>query len=132
MMRPAVALLASALLTGPAWAQEVATDAAEAAETAETEMRDKTRSLGYSIGNTYACTEDAAKDAFEAEAHVIFDMILKDVGSDLAFVYATAAGYGASLAREDLDCARLFENWGQVREEFGLADVMADAAEGEN
>jgi hypothetical protein len=94
--------------------------AAAAAEEGESEMQRKTRELGLSIGNTHVCTEGEERERLKTDWQMIYDVILKDVGSDLAFVFATASGYGASLPRDALDCAALRESWRRTREDFGL------------
>jgi hypothetical protein len=48
-------------------------------------------------------------------------MILMDAGSNLAFVFATSSGYGASLPLDRLDCDALAESWAATRADFGLA-----------
>ncbi|MEL6575999.1 MAG: hypothetical protein AAFU72_07635 [Pseudomonadota bacterium] len=88
------------------------------------EMTEKTQALGLSVGNTYACaTDDAARALIEEEAHLIFDLILKDVGSALAWSFATGAGYGASVEQAEMDCDALAESWQEIRADFGIEDV---------
>ncbi|MEL6767186.1 MAG: hypothetical protein AAFP17_08400 [Pseudomonadota bacterium] len=88
------------------------------------EMTEKTQALGLSVGNTYACAaDDEARAVIEEEAHLIFDLILKDVGSALAWSFATGAGYGASLPTAEMDCAALAESWQEIRADFGIEDV---------
>lgn len=107
--RIALGAACAALLCGAAVAQED-----------ESEMQRKTRELGLSIGNTYVCVRGEDREALQADWQAMFDLILKDVGSDLAFVFATASGYGASLPLGDLDCAALRESWMRARKEFGF------------
>ncbi|MEO0821637.1 MAG: hypothetical protein AAF074_14575 [Pseudomonadota bacterium] len=86
------------------------------------EMREKTRSLGFTVGNQFACAEAAARETIEEEAHIIFDFMLKDVGSNIAWVFATAAGYGASVQKTEIDCAETAKNWAEIRADFGIED----------
>ena len=109
-MRPVIAALAAAMLAHTAVAQDVAD-----------EMQRKTRELGLSVGNAYVCQREAERAAFRADWKLIHDMILMDAGSNLAFVFATSSGYGASLPRAELDCEALAESWAATRADFGLA-----------
>lgn len=109
-MRLFGAALAAICLCLPAEAQEASDD-----------MQRKTRELGLSVGNAYACTGEEARAAFETDWKMMYDMILMDAGSNLAFVFATSSGYGASLAKDRLDCAALAESWATIRADFGLA-----------
>jgi len=109
-MRCLGAALAAVCLALPAAAQE-----------AEDEMQRKTRELGLSVGNAYVCVGESERAAFETDWKMMYDMIVMDAGSSLAFVFATSSGYGASLPKEDLDCAALAEGWEQTRADFGLA-----------
>ena len=90
-----------------------------AAQEGREEMQDKTRELGLSVGNVFVCLEGSERAAFQQDWQMMFDMILKDVGSDLAFVFATTSGYGASLPRGELDCAALEESLARTRDAFG-------------
>lgn len=110
-MRLAGAALAALSLALPA-----------AATAAEDEMQRKTRELGLSVGNAHVCLEEGERPAFESDWKLIYHMILMDAGSSLAFVFATASGYGASLPKADLDCAALAEGWETTRADFGLAE----------
>ncbi len=108
-MKSLVAAFAAFVLALPAAAQDAQ------------EMQQKTRELGLSVGNAYVCQPEDARAAFESEWMLMYDMILMDAGSRLAFVFATASGYGASLPKEELDCAALAESWAATRGDFGLA-----------
>lgn len=108
-MRHLCAALAAACLALPAAAQEEAD-----------EMQRKTRALGLSVGNAHVCLDSEARAAFEADWKLIYDMILMDAGSNLAFVFATSSGYGASLPMDRLDCDALAESWAATRADFGL------------
>jgi hypothetical protein len=86
----------------------------------EKAMELKVRDLSIAIGNAYVCTEKERQPAFKKESHLLFNLILQDVGSDLAFVYATGVGYGASLQKEKLDCPLLLKQWEEFREDYEL------------
>jgi hypothetical protein len=110
-MKLAGAALAALCLALPATAQET-----------EDEMQRKTRELGLSVGNAYVCIDEGERAAFETDWKMMYDMIVMDAGSDLAFVFATSSGYGASLPKAELDCTALAEGWEQTRADFGLAE----------
>ena len=93
---------------------------AHAQDVDDVAMKRKVRSLGVAIGNAYACSEEKARDGFNSEAHHLFDLIVQDVGSDLGFVYATSVGYGSSVPKEKLDCAKLLKQWEEIREDYEL------------
>lgn len=82
-----VALLASAL------------PMATVARDGRAEMTQRTRQRGLSVGNVHVCLGGAAREALRQDRQIMFDMILKDVDSGLAFVFATSSGYGASPPR---------------------------------
>jgi hypothetical protein len=70
-------------------------------------MERRVRQLAVCIGNAYACTDAAKRDQFKEESHHLFDLILQDVGSDLAYVYATGIGYGSTVPKQKIDCPKL-------------------------
>jgi hypothetical protein len=109
-MRPLCTALVAICLSLPASAQE-----------AHDEMQRKTRELGLSVGNAYVCMAEGERAGFETDWKLIYDMILMDAGSNLAFVFATSSGYGASLPLDRLDCDALAESWAATRADFGLA-----------
>ncbi|MEO0823371.1 MAG: hypothetical protein AAF074_23510 [Pseudomonadota bacterium] len=121
MLRLPLFALAFGLAATAAAAQDTGATAPPDADP-DAALRDQTRSLGLSVGNHYACVEGPARDALQEDTLVIFDLILKDVGSDLAFIYAASAGYGASLPAGELDCEKLAESWSKIKTHFGLAE----------
>ncbi|MEL6264877.1 MAG: hypothetical protein AAFR52_04380 [Pseudomonadota bacterium] len=122
-MRPIIATTLAILLasTHPAGGQETTSPMDKEA------MRASTQSLGLSIGHHYACVGDAeAREILRIETLYMFDMILKDVGSDIAFTFATSAGYGASLPVEKLDCPALADAYAAVLADFGMTGEAAE------
>ena len=57
---------------------------------------------------------------WKEEAHHLFDLIVQDVGSDLAYTYATALGIASTRPKEELDCPERLRDWGQIREDYEL------------
>ncbi len=100
------------LSTAPANAQDVDDKA----------MERRVRHLSVAIGNAYVCTEKEGQGAFKEESHLLFDLIVQDMGSDMAFLYATGIGYGSSLPKEKLDCPTLLKQWEEIREDYELKE----------
>ena len=65
--------------------------------------------MSVAIGNAYACTGKEGRAQFKEESHLLFDLIVQDMGSDMAFLYATGIGYGSSLSKDKLDCPTLLK-----------------------
>lgn len=111
MKRP-IAMIAGGLMALPA--------ALQAQDAAQDGMADKVRSLALAIGNAYACTPEDDRPTFKEEAHHLFDLILQDVGSDLAFLYATGLGYGSAVEAAEIDCPAMLEQWEGIRTDYDL------------
>ncbi|PRY19684.1 hypothetical protein CLV78_11916 [Aliiruegeria haliotis] len=88
------------------------------------QMENRIRQTGIAIGNAFVCAEAEDKDVFREEATQLFDLILQDVGSDLAFVYAASVGYGSGQPVDNLDCTALLEQWQGIREDYRLRVEM--------
>jgi hypothetical protein len=93
---------------------------ATAGDAEEVAMERKVRHLALDLGKAYACTDEKGRDEFKGEAHHLFDLIVQDVGSDLAFVYATSIGVGSTHSKEELDCPKLLKRWEEIREDYEL------------
>jgi hypothetical protein len=85
-----------------------------------TAMDRKVRQLGLDIGKAYACTAENKREAFKEEAHHLFDLIVQDVGSDLAYTYAVNIGKGSTQPKEKLDCPAMLKKWEEIREDYEL------------
>lgn len=83
-------------------------------------LEEKIRAMAIGIGNAYACSEPDQRPTFKEEAHHLFDLIVQDVGSNFAFVYATSLGYGSSVSIEELDCPALLAQWEEIRVDYDL------------
>ena len=83
-------------------------------------MERKVRSLALRIGAAYACTDEKGREEFQDEAHLLFDLILQDVGSDLAYAYATGIGIGSTKSKKKLDCPAVLKTWKEIREDYEL------------
>jgi hypothetical protein len=83
-------------------------------------MERKVRRLALRIGEAYVCTNEKGRDEFEGEAQLLFDLILQDVGSDLAYTYATSVGIGSTKSKKRLDCPAVLKTWEEIREDYEL------------
>lgn len=93
---------------------------ATARDAEDVAMERKVRGLGLSIGEAFACTGEKKREVFKEEAHHLFDLIIQDVGSDLAFTYAAALGVGSKEPKDGLDCPARLKNWEEIREDYEL------------
>ena len=109
-----IALGLCVVAAGVASAKEASIDVDDKA------MVQKVRSIGMAIGNAYVCTAQDKRQTFKEDSLELFDLIIKDVGSDRAFLYATSIGYGASVSKDKLDCPSLLKRWDEMREDFEL------------
>ena len=108
-------------ISGIVIAVVVASSAVAAAQDGEdVAMERRVRRLGLSIGEAFACTGEKKREVFKEEAHHLFDLIIQDVGSDLAFTYATALGVGSKEPKAGLDCPARLKNWEEIREDYEL------------
>ena len=112
MIRTIVAVLTVAVV-----AASVDATAGDAEDVA---MERKVRRLGLNIGEAFACTSEKQREVFKVEAHHLFDLIIQDVGSDLAFTYATALGVGSKTPKQDIDCPARVKSWEEIREDYEL------------
>jgi hypothetical protein len=102
-----------------------AASGAVAQDRAASEARriDEIRAMALAIGNTYACIDDSEQQAaFRDHAHTLFDLMLKDVGSDKAFLFAVSMGYGSAVPQDQLDCANLLAQWDDMKSAFALVE----------
>src|SRR6056297_849698 len=113
-MKPIALAVAALCLALPAAAQD--------AEDAAAEMETKTRDVGIAVGKAYGCLadDDTRRERLKLGSKAIYTMILQDLGSDLAYAFATSAGYGAGLPRDDADCEALAERWEAIKETFDI------------
>jgi hypothetical protein len=96
---------------------------AQEADSNDTQRIDEIRDMAIAIGNSYACIDDAdAKGAFRDHAHTLFDLMLKDVGSNTAFLFAVSLGYGSAVPQDQLDCPKLLAQWDGMKSAFALVD----------
>jgi len=91
---------------------------AESAE--DPAMERRVKRLGNTIGEAYVCTEEKKREKFEEEAHLLFDLIVQDVGSDLAYLYAVGVGSGSTLPKKRIDCPKRLKQWKEIREDYEL------------
>jgi len=111
-----ISIIAFAVIIGISLAAGTAT----ALDAESVAMERKVRALGTTIGNAYACTEEKAREQFEEEAALLFDLIVQDVGTDLAYIYAIGIGSGSMWPKKKLDCPKRLKDWSEIREDYEL------------
>ena len=98
----------------------MAQDAKDPRDAEDVAMERRVRHLALDIGKAYACTDEKKREVFKEEAHLLFDLILQDVGSDLAYTYATGIGIGSTKSKKKLDCPAVLKTWKEIREDYEL------------
>jgi hypothetical protein len=117
-LRQALAITAVGL-----WAATMSGAAAQDGEATDAQRIDEIRDMALAVGNTYACIDDDdAKSAFRDHAHTLFDLMLKDVGSNKAFLFAVSLGYGSAVPEDQLDCPKLLAQWADMKSAFALVE----------
>lgn len=119
------------LSAGLANAQDKAPDLDEAASKAvdavEDDFDEALKDLGELAGEVYACEADDAKRAsHEDRVRDIYGELNKLFGTDRAFLFSTAVGYGAASENDQKTCVELtdeFEDrYGAISEKYDLID----------
>lgn len=116
--RKALAVVAAGL-----WAAAASGALAQDRAASDAQRIDEIRTMALAVGNTYACIDDEeAKSAFRDHAQTLFDLMLKDVGSDTAFLFAVSLGYGSAVPQDQLDCPKLLAQWDDMKSAFALVE----------
>lgn len=119
------------LSSGLANAQDTAPSldeaAAKAVETVEDDFDESLKDLGELAGEVFACESDDDKRAtHENRVRDIYSELNKLFGTDRAFLFSTAFGYGAASENDEKTCAELtdeFEDrYGAISEKYELVD----------
>jgi hypothetical protein len=79
--------------------------APQATADAEAQVDDGLKRFGYLAGLARGCVIEAQQVAFDREALGLHASIARLLGTDRAFVFATAFGYGTSVKTDSKDCA---------------------------
>lgn len=87
-------------------APETETDVA-----AEDKLDDGLKRFGYLAGLARVCVADEQKTSLEREALDVANSILRLLGSDRAFLFASSFGYGSSVDVDTKDCAEILKNY---------------------
>jgi hypothetical protein len=82
----------------------------------------KVGKFGKGVGQAYICADESARPEMLEDIRLIFNFVSQDMGTDAAFLYAIALGFGAGETAAGHDCAKLLTKWGEVREEFDLKE----------
>lgn len=103
-------VLVCVAFVGTSWAQQPAAPAkpsqaaAPAAADDEEMFDDKLREFGYWSGAAYGCVPDAKQAEVERRVLDTFNSIGRLFGTDRAFFYAAAFGYGTTIKVEAAKC----------------------------
>ncbi|MEM1368171.1 MAG: hypothetical protein AAGG02_09145 [Cyanobacteria bacterium P01_H01_bin.15] len=127
-----LAILVSALILGgnigllSAQAQETES------ETEQERIEKGVREMGLLAGYAYQChlrtgDEDAAETVGD-ESLAVAEIVLEDVGSTLAFLFAGNAGFGAGTTFESENCEQAIVEWNKFVDEF-FADEEDESEE---
>ena len=110
----AASLLAMALLfsTGASRAADDAASAtATAAPDAEEQLDEGLKSFGYLTGLALGCVVDTQRVALEREALDLHAAIARLLGTDRAFLFSSAFGYGTTVKVETKECKEVLERY---------------------
>lgn len=100
---------------------------AKTLEAVEADFDDSLKDLGELAGEVYACEgDDEKRGIHEARVKNIYNEVNKLFGTDRAFLFASAFGYGAANELDKKTCAELsdeFEDrYGAISEKYDLID----------
>jgi hypothetical protein len=110
-LRAAGVLALVALLPLPAVAEESAADPEE-------QVDDGLKKFGYLAGLARGCVVDAQQTDLEREALDLHAGIGRLLGTDRAFLFASAFGYGTTIAVEAKECQEVIANYEARVEKF--------------
>jgi len=91
------ALIVAALLPAPALAEQ-------SVEDSEQRIDEGLKTFGYLAGLARGCVTSEQQTALEREALDLHSEIARLLGTDRAFLFAGAFGYGTSVATETAEC----------------------------
>lgn len=112
----AATILALVLVNAPAvFAADQATE--PAADTEEL-LDDGLKKFGYLTGLATGCVKPEQKADLEREALDLSDGIGRLLGTDRAFFFAAAFGYGTSVTLETQDCEAVLKRYEERVEKF--------------
>jgi hypothetical protein len=104
-----VSVLFCVLFVGAAWAQQKPASPAQAPKAAapadeEAVFDDKLREFGYWSGAAYGCVPEGKQADVERKVLETYNHIARLFGTDQAFFYASAFGYGTTIKVEASKC----------------------------
>ena len=82
----------------------------------------KVAKFGRGVGQAYTCAGEDEKVEMLEDMRMIFNFVSQDMGTDAAFLYATATGYGSGEKGGDFNCEERLEQWADVRDQFDLTE----------
>lgn len=107
----AAALAFSALQAAYAAEPPAATPAPSAIVDEEEQVDEGLKRFGYLAGLTRGCIVEAQRTELEREALDLHAAIARLLGTDRAFLFSSAFGYGTTVQVETKDCAEVLKTY---------------------
>lgn len=120
-MKKALLMVCAMALPVSATSAQSTTPAAPVAAPApdsEEQVDDGLKRLGYLSGLARGCVADAQQVALEKEVSGLNNSIARLLGTDRAFLFSTAYGYGTSVKIEVKDCKEVMTTYEARVEKF--------------
>jgi hypothetical protein len=113
MQRYLLAQLLSLLMAGAAVhaAEPASTNSPEPALDAEEQLDDGLKSFGYLTGLALGCVVEDQRVSLETEAIDLHAAIGRLLGTDRAFLFSSAFGYGTTVKVETKDCKEVLDRY---------------------
>jgi hypothetical protein len=87
------------------------TGAGESAIDPEEQLDDGLKSFGYLTGLAHGCVTTSQRAALEKEAIDLHAAISRLLGTDRAFLFSSAFGYGTTVTVETKDCKEVLDRY---------------------
>lgn len=113
MHRYLPALLLSLLMIGAAVhaAEPASSNFPEPTLDAEEQLDDGLKSFGYLTGLALGCVVEDQRVSLETEAIDLHAAIVRLLGTDRAFLFSSAFGYGTTVKVETKDCKEVLDRY---------------------
>jgi len=89
----------------------------------DVDMKEKIKEFGRSVGNAYVCASKEDKEHFKEDSEFIYAKALHELGPRAAYLYAVSVGFGASVDRSKVDCAKLAKHWTDMKVKLALEEA---------
>ncbi len=92
-------------------AEQAAANSAAPTVDAEEQLDDGLKSFGYLTGLALGCVVDDQRVSLETEAIDLHAAIARLLGTDRAFLFSSAFGYGTTVKVETKDCKEVLDRY---------------------